>query len=102
MRNIVSKAPPGFGQRPDVYHSDVIFLKGGLSSRKAMQVVELRDGVDRAWTGPNVLYFARESARRTQSRMGRIVGTPEYQLMTIRSWSTVTKLLDLLDARRAG
>ena len=28
---------------------------------------------------------------------GRIVGTPEYQLMTIRSWSTTTKLLDLLD-----
>ena len=41
-------------------------------------------------------------AGRTIIVPGRIVGTPEYQLMTIRSWSTVTKLLDLLDARRAG
>ena len=49
--------------------------------------------------GPGVLYFARLSARRTQSRMSRIVGTPEYQLMTIRSWTTTTKLLGLLEAR---
>jgi hypothetical protein len=29
--------------------------------------------------------------------MSRIVGTPEYKQMTIRSWATTTKLLDLLD-----
>jgi uncharacterized protein (DUF1697 family) len=45
-----------------------------------------------------VLYFARASARRTQSRLSKIVGTAEYQRMTIRSWATTTKLLGLLDA----
>ena len=64
-----------------------------------MRVVELRDGVDRAWPGTGVLYFQRLSARRTASRMGRIVGTPEYQRMTIRSWTTTTTLLALLDER---
>jgi uncharacterized protein (DUF1697 family) len=44
-----------------------------------------------------VLYFSRLSARRTQSRSSGIVGTPEYQLMTIRSWSTTKKLLALVD-----
>jgi hypothetical protein len=34
--------------------------------------------------------------------MSRIVGTPEYQQMTIRSWITTTKLLGLLEARRVG
>jgi len=102
LRNIVDRAPNGFGRAPDTYHSDVIFLKGRLSSRQAMRVVELREGVDRAWPGSGVLYFARMSARRTQSRMSRIVGTPEYQQMTIRSWTTTTKLLGLLDARRSG
>jgi uncharacterized protein (DUF1697 family) len=67
-----------------------------------MRVVDLREGVDQAWPGTGVLYFERLSARRTQSRMGKIVGTPEYKRMTIRSWSTTTKLLDLLDARSAG
>jgi len=102
LRSVVDKAPSGFGEAPDTYHSDVIFLKGPLSARQAMKVVELREGVDQAWTGSGVLYFARVSARRTQSRMSRIVGTPEYQQMTIRSWTTTTKLLGLLEARRAG
>ena len=97
LRNVVHHAPEGFGTQPDVYHSDAIFLKAPLTSRTAMRVVELRDGVDRAWPGAGVIYMSRLSARRTQSRMGRIVGTPEYQLMTIRSWSTTTKLLRLLD-----
>ena len=102
LRTVVAKAPQGFGQTPDTHHSDAVFLKGGLSSRQAMRVVELREGVDRAWPGPGVLYFERLSARRSQSRMSRIVGTPEYQQMTIRSWATTTKLLALLEARRAG
>jgi hypothetical protein len=29
--------------------------------------------------------------------MGNIVGTTEYQKMTIRSWNTTTKLVGLLD-----
>lgn len=91
----------GFGKQPGTYHSDVIFLKAALSARRAMGVVDLREGVDQ-WSGPGVLYFARLSARRTQSRMGRIVGTPEYQQMTIRSWTTTTKVLALIDSHRTS
>ncbi len=100
LRNVIDKAPDRFGGDPDTYHSDVIFLKAPLSSRQAMQVVQLREGVDQAWKGTGVLYFARVSARRAQSRMSRIVGTPEYQQMTIRNWNTTIKLLGLLEARR--
>ena len=53
--------------------------------------------VVRAWPGRGVVYFERLSAERTKSRMSRIVGTPEYASMTIRSWATTTKLLALLD-----
>jgi uncharacterized protein (DUF1697 family) len=101
LRTIVDKAPDGFGGDPGTYHSDVIFLKAPLSSRQAMRVVVQRDGVDQAWGGAGVLYFARVSARRTQSRMSRIVGTPEYQRMTIRNWATTTRVLGLLDGPRS-
>ena len=97
LRKVVEEAPDGFGAEPDVYHSDVIFLKGPLSSQQAMPVVQLREGVDQAWPGRDVLYFARLSERRAQSRMSRIVGTPEYAQMTIRNWATTTKVLRLLD-----
>ena len=97
MRNIVDRAPDHFGEQPGTYHSDVIFLKSPLSSRQAMRVVEICGEVDQAWPGAGVLYFARLSARRTQSRLSRIVGTPEYKMMTIRTWTTTTRLLGLLE-----
>ena len=97
LRAVVAGAPDGFGQRPDEFHSDVVFLKAPLTSPQAMRVLERRDGVDSAWPGRGVVYFQRLSARRTASRMGRVVARPEYQRMTIRSWRTTTKLLDLLD-----
>jgi uncharacterized protein (DUF1697 family) len=97
MRNVLRRSPDGFGEEPELYHSDVIFLKTPLSPARAMRVVDVREGVDQVWPGSGVLYFARLSARRAQSRMSSIVGTPEYRLMTIRSWSTTTKLLGLLE-----
>jgi uncharacterized protein (DUF1697 family) len=98
LRKLIAQAPDGFGAAPGTYHSDAIFLKRPLTSTKAMKVVELRDGVDQAWPGEGVVYFARLSAERTKSKLGRIAMTPEYKLMTIRSWTTTTKLVDLLDA----
>jgi uncharacterized protein (DUF1697 family) len=97
LHKVVDEAPQGFGKSPNQYHSDVLFLKAPLTGKQAMRIVELREGVDQAWPGSGVVYFARLSASRAQSRMSRIVVKPEYQRMTIRSWATTTKLLSLLD-----
>jgi uncharacterized protein (DUF1697 family) len=98
LRTVVTKAPEGFGTQPTVFHSDAVFLKAPLTANQAMRVVQTAEGVDSAWPGDGVLYFQRLSAKRTASKMSRFVGTPEYQRMTIRSWQTTLKLVDLLDA----
>ena len=54
-------------------------------------------GPDGVWGGTGVVYFARLDARRAQSRLSRIIGTPQYQLMTIRNWNTTTRLLRLME-----
>ena len=95
----VSSAPDLFRERPDDYYCDVAFLKAPLTPAKALPVVQLRDGVDEAWAGTRALYFARLGTERTKSKIAKLSGTPEYQLMTIRTWSTTTKLLALLDSR---
>ena len=64
---------------------------------QVMQVLSLKPDVDRAWPGKGVVYFRRLSARRTESRLSKIMGTPEYARMTIRNWNTTTTLLGLLD-----
>jgi uncharacterized protein (DUF1697 family) len=96
-RDVVGDAPVGFGDEPETYHSDVIFLRAPLTAKQAMRVVSPRDGVDQVWPGTGVLYTARLNAELSKSRLGTIVGTAEYQRMTIRSWTTTTKLLSLLD-----
>jgi uncharacterized protein (DUF1697 family) len=95
LRAVVDGAPPGFGG--DSHRCDVIFLRKPLTAEKAFRLVELKDGVDSAWAGKHVLYFSRLAARASSSRLSRIAARPEYRDMTIRSWSTTTKLLAQMD-----
>ncbi len=96
LRAVVANAPRGFGA--DSHLCDVVFLRKPLTSRRAFGVIETKDGVDRAWPGKGVIYFSRLASKASSSRLSRIVATPEYQNMTIRSWSTTTKLLARMDA----
>lgn len=95
LESIIERKPEGFGEKPDQYHSDAIFLMG-IEPAEALAVFDPREGVDRIWPGDGVIYSQRLSSQRTKSRLNRIVGTPAYRSMTIRSWQTTTKLLELM------
>lgn len=99
FRAIVEERPPGFGDHPEAYHSDVIFLMG-ISVAEAMRVFDPREGVDEIWPGTGVIYSQRLSAERTKSRLGKIVGTAPYQSMTIRSWTTTERIAAMLADER--
>ncbi len=96
LRAIVADRPRGFGDEPEKYHSDAIFLMG-ISATKAMAAFDPRDGVDTVWPGKGVIYSQRLSAQRTKSRLGKIAASPMYASMTIRSWTTTTKLVSLIE-----
>lgn len=94
LRAVVDTKPKGFGDKPDMYHSDVIFLID-TSSDDAIKIFKPREGVDTVWAGNGVIYSQRLSAERTKSRLNAIIGTPVYKKMTIRNWNTTMKLLSL-------
>jgi uncharacterized protein (DUF1697 family) len=96
LRGVVADKPEGFGERPETYLSDAVFLIG-IDSAEAMRVFDPRQGVDTVWPGDGVIYSQRLGAQRTKSRLSKIVGTAAYKSMTIRSWSTTTTLLDRLE-----
>lgn len=96
LKTVVDKRPKGFGDQPDKYHSDVIFLMD-IDVNEALKVFNPREGVDTIWPGDGVIYSQRLSAERSKSRLSKIVGTVPYQSMTIRNRNTVTKLLQILD-----
>jgi uncharacterized protein (DUF1697 family) len=95
LQAIVSNKPEGFGEQPEKYYSDAIFLMG-IDSAQAMAVFSPREGVDKIWQGNGVIYSQRLGAERVRSRLSKIVGTPLYKSMTIRSWGTTKTLLELL------
>ena len=97
LKAVVEGAPRGFGG--DSHLWDVVFVRKPLTVKKAVAVVEIREGVDRAWPGSGVLYFSRLAAKATSSRLNKVASLPEYKNMTIRNWSTTTKLLALMESR---
>lgn len=101
MRQVVRRAPDGFGAHAQQYRYDVVFLQPPLTAATAIKVVPTRQGVDEAHAGPGVLYFSRLASRASQSRLSRIASLPIYQSMTIRNWNTTTRLLQLMDERQA-
>jgi uncharacterized protein (DUF1697 family) len=97
LRAVVRDRPKGFGDQPDMYNSDAVFLMG-ITAAEAMKVFDPRPGVDEVWPGKGVIYSQRLSAQRTKSRLAKIVGTPAYRSMTIRSWATTLALLERMEA----
>ncbi len=92
---IIDQKPEGFGEQPEKYHSDAIFLMG-IDSAQTISIFEPREGVDQVWPGFGVIYSQRLSAQRTKSRLNKIMASPAYKAMTIRNWNTTTKLLEIL------
>ncbi len=97
LQNIIAHKPKGFGERPAIYHYDVIFLID-MSVVEAFKVFSPKEGVDSIWKGKGVIYSQRLSAKRAQSRLGKIVGTKAYASLTIRNWNTTTKLLERISS----
>jgi uncharacterized protein (DUF1697 family) len=96
MRAVVEAAPPGFGDEPDTYRYDVLYLLAPLTPGEALSALTIKDGIDAAWSGPRVVYASRLIARASQSGLSRIASQPLYQHMTIRNWNTTRKLLAMM------
>jgi uncharacterized protein (DUF1697 family) len=101
LQTIIDNKPKGFGEQPEKYHSDAIFLMG-IDSAQALPAFHPREEVDQIWAGNGVIYSQRLSSERTKSRLSKIMETPLYKSMTIRNWNTTTKLLEIMRKMDTG
>ncbi len=97
IRSVVHDRPKGFGDEPDTYNCDAIFLMD-IDPAMAMKVFDPRPGVDEIWPGKGVIYSQRLTALRTKSRLNRIMASPLYKSMTVRGWTTTLALLERMEA----
>ena len=96
LARVVDERPKGFGDAPEEYRCDVLFLRAPATPAEVIAQVKPKDGVDQVWPGPGVVYFARLDAKASSSRLPRLASMPIYQSMTIRNWNTTRKLLALI------
>ena len=96
MEAVISKAPDGFGEMPEEYRYDVLFLKEPLLPKDAVKDLKLREGIDAVYEGKSVIYFSRLISQAGQSYMNKIITMPIYKQMTIRNWNTTNKLYALM------
>lgn len=97
LAETVANAPRGHDSAD--LRSEVFFLKQPLTVESAMQQMpELREGVDSIAPGIDVLYFSRVVAQARKTRITRFMSLPIFQQMTVRSWRTTTRLLELSDS----
>jgi uncharacterized protein (DUF1697 family) len=101
MKAIVDGAPKGFGQKPDAYRYDVVFLKHPLTAAEALASMTPKPGVDRVVAGDGVLYASRLVSRAAESNLQRGGGKLIYQNITVRNWNTTGKLVELMDRVRS-
>jgi uncharacterized protein (DUF1697 family) len=94
-QNIINNIPKGFGTDQEKYKYDVWFLINKLTAEEVMKSVRLREGVDKIYAGPGVVYtsFLKEMAGK--SYFSKIVQLPIYKNITIRNWNTTKKLYEL-------
>ena len=97
MRSIVEGAPKSIGADLENYMYDAVFLKEPLTAATALKQVPVRDDVDEVYAGRGVIYFSRLTSMRARSRLSRVASLPIYKSMTIRSWSTTTRLTRMMD-----
>ncbi len=92
---VVEKAPDGFGEDAALHRYDVLFLKAPLTPDEAIRQISIREGTDKVYAGPGVLYFSRLISKAGESYLNKLITLPLYKEMTIRNWNTTTKLLAL-------
>jgi uncharacterized protein (DUF1697 family) len=99
LQKIVTRAPKEWRTGTSL-RQNIAFLGAPLTAARALAELDPKPGVDSVKAGDGVVYLSTLMSRLGQSRFPRIVGTPIYANVTIRSYSTCRKILDLMEADR--
>jgi uncharacterized protein (DUF1697 family) len=94
---VVARAPAGFGEQPDKYRHDVLFVKAPLTCAGLLELIPRNPAVDQVFGGKHAVYFRRLTSKATQSHLPKLVRLPVYQNITMRNWNTTIKLLEICE-----
>ena len=98
LKRVVAQAPKGFGEEPDVYRDDVLFVREPFKPGELLEQVPRNPDVDTVHAGDHALYFRRLVAKVDHSLLLKSAQRPVYKHITIRNWRTTMKLLEMTNS----
>lgn len=96
LKAVVAGAPAAWKQ-PNDLRRNVAFLRPPVAARQVLNVVSVKPGVDTVHAGRGVVYMGTVLSAVARSGLPKMVGTPVYREMTIRTYGTCQKILALMD-----
>lgn len=95
LQRVIDRVPAAWKRGVDL-RRNIAFLRPPLTARRAIEDVEVKDGVDEVSAGPAVLYLSTRMDALTRSRLNKLAMKPSYKQMTIRTYNTCQKVLGLM------
>lgn len=78
---------------------NVAFLRPSVTANHVLKQVDPKPGIDSVKAGKGVVYLATVMSGLHKSGLRKLIGTPVYQEMTIRTYGTCQKILALMEDR---
>ena len=96
LKAIVADAPAGWVGNSEL-RRNIAFLRPALTVSQALKQVEVKPGVDSVAAGKRVLCMSTAISGVQKSGLRKLIGTPAYREMTIRTYTTCQKILALTE-----
>jgi uncharacterized protein (DUF1697 family) len=93
---IVKAAPGDFGTKREQYRYEIWFLREPLTAVEVLKSIRLKESFDNIHDGNNVVYSSRLISEAEKNKLARIIRLPVYQNITVRNWSTATKMYKIM------
>lgn len=93
---------PKAWSKPGELKRNVMFLHHSADPAAVKRQAARQDIGEEVHYYPGVLFWSAPTSNVGKSNMLKLIGTPLYKAMTIRTLSTVYKLLDLMRAAKVG
>jgi uncharacterized protein (DUF1697 family) len=99
LKTIVADAPSSWARGADL-RRNIAFLRPSVTATQALKHMEARPGVDSVKAGKGVVYMDTVMSSLQKSGLRKLIGTPVYREMTIRTYGTCQKVLSVMEEPR--
>jgi uncharacterized protein (DUF1697 family) len=98
LKKVVSEVPPNWNNHDDI-RCYIAFTAESVTPKEVVQAVKLKDEVDFIKAGEGVVYMTTLLSGITKSGFTKLISTPVYKYITIRNYTTVQKILSLMEEK---